>query len=106
LAFDDIGTRGEYSDDGAPCSFVNILKSPERPAVIHGVQHVFHPPNWLPGWPSDDRHSRMLFITRGIPRGWVEALLAALDAKVAAVLGESADIDGDRLTRDEGSLVG
>jgi hypothetical protein len=48
----------------------------------------------------------MLFITRGIPRGWVEALLAALDAKVAAVLGEFADIDGDRLTRDEGSLVG
>ena len=64
---------------------VNILESPERPAVIHGVQHVFHPPNWLPGWPSDDRRSRMIFITRGIPRGWLEALLAALDAEVAAV---------------------
>jgi G3E family GTPase len=64
---------------------VNILESPERPAVIHGVQHVFHPPNWLPGWPSDDRRSRMIFITRGIPRGWIEALLAALDAEVAAV---------------------
>jgi G3E family GTPase len=64
---------------------VNILESPERPAVIHGVQHVFHPPNWLPGWPSDDRRSRMIFITRGIPRGWIKALLAALDAEVAAV---------------------
>ena len=64
---------------------VNILESPERPAVIHGVQHVFHPPTWLPRWPSDDRHSRMIFITRGIPRGWLEALLAALDAEVAAV---------------------
>jgi G3E family GTPase len=62
---------------------VNILESPERPAVIHGVQHVFHPPTWLPGWPSEDRQSRMIFITRGIPRGWVEALLAALDAEVA-----------------------
>ena len=29
--------------------------------------------------------SRMIFITRGIPRGWVEALLAALDAEVAEV---------------------
>jgi G3E family GTPase len=64
---------------------VNILESPERPAVIHGVQHVFHPPNWLARWPSDDRTSRMIFITRGIPRGWMEALLAALDAEVAAV---------------------
>jgi G3E family GTPase len=64
---------------------VNILESPERPAVIHGVQHVFHPPSFLPRWPSDDRVSRMIFITRGIPRGWMEALLAALDAEVAAV---------------------
>jgi G3E family GTPase len=62
---------------------VNILESPERPAVIHGVQHVFHPPTWLPRWPSEDRQSRMIFITRGIHRGWVEALLAALDAEVA-----------------------
>jgi G3E family GTPase len=64
---------------------VNILESPERPAVIHGVQHVFHPPTWLSGWPSGDRHTRMIFITRRIPRGWIEALLAALDAEVDGV---------------------
>jgi len=64
---------------------VNILESPDRPAVIHGVQHVFHPPSWLARWPSDDRHSRIVCITRGIPRGWVNALLEALDAEVAAV---------------------
>lgn len=64
---------------------VNVLESPDRPAVIHGVQHVFHPPSWLPRWPSDDRHSRIVFITRGVPRAWVNALLEALDAEVAAV---------------------
>jgi G3E family GTPase len=64
---------------------VNVLESPDRPAVIHGVQHVFHPPSWLARWPSDDRHSRIVFITRGVPRGWVNALLEALDAEVAAV---------------------
>jgi G3E family GTPase len=68
---------------------VNILESPERPAVIHGVQHVFHPPTWLPGWPSEDRQSRLIFITRGIPRGWVEALLAAIDTEVAEVSAET-----------------
>jgi G3E family GTPase len=62
---------------------VNILESPDQPAVIHGVQHVFHPPSWLARWPSDDRRSRIVVITRGVPRGWVEALLEALDAEVA-----------------------
>ena len=66
---------------------VNILESPGRPAVIHGVQHVFHPPSWLPRWPSDDRRSRIVFITRGIRREWVETLLDALDAEVAEVSG-------------------
>jgi G3E family GTPase len=64
---------------------VNIAESPDQPAVIHGVQHVFHPPAWLARWPSDDRRSRIVFITRGIPRGWVEALLEALDAEVGDV---------------------
>ena len=64
---------------------VNVLESPDRPAVIHGVQHVFHRPSWLARWPSDDHHSRIVFITRGVPRAWVDALLEALDAEVAAV---------------------
>ena len=64
---------------------VNVLESPDRPAVIHGVQHVFHPPSWLARWPSDDHRSRIVFITRSIPRAWVNALLEALDAEVAAV---------------------
>jgi G3E family GTPase len=64
---------------------VNILESPDQPAVIHGVQHVFHPPSWLPRWPSADRRSRIVFITRGIPRGWIEALLDAVEAEVEDV---------------------
>ncbi len=64
---------------------VNIAESPDQPAVIHGVQHVFHPPAWLPRWPSEDRRSRIVLITRGIPREWVEVLFDALAAEVAAV---------------------
>ena len=36
------------------------------PVVIHGVQHVFHPPVELARWPDDDRRSRITFITRNI----------------------------------------
>ncbi len=38
----------------------------EGPVVIHGVQHVFHPPVELKSWPGDDRTTRLVFITRNI----------------------------------------
>ena len=40
------------------------MKEMESPLVIHGVQHVWHPPAILQGWPSDDRRSRIVFIMR------------------------------------------
>ena len=41
---------------------VRIAEEPERPVVIHGVQHVFHPPVTLSEWPSEDRRIRLVFI--------------------------------------------
>ncbi|MEM1262958.1 MAG: GTP-binding protein [Pseudomonadota bacterium] len=38
----------------------------DAPMVIHGVQHIFHPPIMLDAWPSDDRRSRIVFITRDV----------------------------------------
>lgn len=61
---------------------VAIAEEPERPAVIHGVQHVFHPPVWLERWPSEDHTSRLVFFTRYVPQRWVEKLLDAIDAEV------------------------
>jgi G3E family GTPase len=42
---------------------VKIAEAPDEPVVIHGVQHVFHPPASLPAWPDDDRRTRIVFIT-------------------------------------------
>ncbi len=60
---------------------VEIAESPGRPAVIHGVQHVFHPPEWLDAWPGQDRKTRFVFITRDIPEQWVATLLDLLDGE-------------------------
>ncbi len=62
---------------------VNVAEEPTRPAVIHGVQHVYHAPVWLERWPSDDRRTRMVFIGRNIRESWVRNLLDLLDAEVA-----------------------
>jgi G3E family GTPase len=69
-------------------AIVNIAENSDRPAVIHGVQHVFHPPAWLDRWPSDDRRSRLVFIARRIPQRLVEVLLEAIDAEVGAVMAK------------------
>ena len=71
-------------------AIVQVAEYPERPAVLHGVQHVFHAPAWLERWPSEDRRSRLVFITRRIPRGWVAALLAALEWEVGELQSNSA----------------
>ncbi|MDA0656326.1 MAG: GTP-binding protein [Proteobacteria bacterium] len=48
----------------------------DTPVVIHGVQHVFHPPVRLDAWPDVDRTSRIVFITRNIAKGGLEKSLA------------------------------
>jgi G3E family GTPase len=50
----------------------------QGPLVIQGVQHLFHPPIELAGWPSEDKTTRIVFITRGIDRQMVENLFAAI----------------------------
>ena len=47
------------------------------PVVVQGVQHIFHPPTTLDAWPGEDRRSRLVFITRNIPRESVAAVFAA-----------------------------
>ena len=48
------------------------------PVVIHGVQHIFHPPMKLERWHDADRRSRIVFIVRNIPRASIEALFGAV----------------------------
>ncbi|MFO7483729.1 CobW family GTP-binding protein [Oceanibaculum nanhaiense] len=60
---------------------LNIADRPDQPAVIHGVQHIFHPVAWLDAWPSEDRCSRIVFITRDIPQGDIEQLLKGLSVE-------------------------
>ena len=62
---------------------VHVRESPGRPAVIHGVQHVFHPPAWLDAWPDGDHTTRIVVIAIGLDQRWLEALLDALDDEVS-----------------------
>jgi G3E family GTPase len=45
---------------------IRIAEMPDTPVVIHGVQHVLHPPARLPVWPDSDRRTRLVFIVKDI----------------------------------------
>jgi G3E family GTPase len=60
-----------------------LLRVPDAagPIVLHGVQHVIHPPVHLDAWPDDDHASRLVFIVQGIdPALLRRSLLADLRA--------------------------
>ena len=57
---------------------VKLAEQPERPLAVHVVQHLVHEPFALDAWPSADRDTRMVFITRGIPGDAVRRFWQAL----------------------------
>lgn len=62
---------------------VNVLEYPDRPAVIHGAQKLLHELQWLDSWPSDNRDSRIVFITLDAGRTLVEEIIALADRLAA-----------------------
>ncbi|GGF07321.1 ATP-binding protein [Stappia taiwanensis] len=63
---------------------VHTVEDPERPLVLHGVQHVFHPPVRLDAWPDADRRTRLVFITRDLPEDFIRRLFTAFTGGVAS----------------------
>ncbi len=53
---------------------VALSDDPDRPIVVHGVQHAFHAPLTLPAWPDPDRTSRLVLILRDLEPAFVEKL--------------------------------
>jgi G3E family GTPase len=52
------------------------------PAVIHGVQHIFHPTAYLEEWPSADRRSRIVFIGRDLDEAALRETLNLVTTQV------------------------
>jgi G3E family GTPase len=62
---------------------VALADDPGRPVVVHGVQHVFHPPLRLERWPDSDHRTRLVFIVKDLSRDFVERFFAAATGAIA-----------------------
>ena len=60
-------------------AIIALADRPDQPVVLHGVQHLFHPPVLLPEWPSPDHRTRIVFITRDLPQETIEETLRAFE---------------------------
>lgn len=50
----------------------------DLPVVIHGVNQAFYPAEQLPAWPSGERRSKIVFITKDLEEGAIRMALAPL----------------------------
>jgi G3E family GTPase len=60
-----------------------LAEMPDRPVVIHGVQHVLHPTAQLEHWPDDDHRTRLVFIVRDLDPRTVRDLFDAFIGRVS-----------------------
>ncbi|HEX3171332.1 MAG TPA: GTP-binding protein [Burkholderiales bacterium] len=68
-----------------------------EPVAVHAVQRIVHEPAPLPAWPDEERASRIVFITRGIPREAIEQTLDVLG--YVAPAANRATLDPDAYAR-------
>lgn len=54
---------------------VALSDDPDRPLVVHGVQHTIYPVTRLDRWPSADRGTRLVFIGRDLRIDIIERML-------------------------------
>ena len=55
----------------------------DRPYVLHGVQHIFHDGLILNKWPTEDRRTRIVFITRNVDVSALPDMLKAFNRSAA-----------------------
>jgi len=61
---------------------VKLADDESRPVVLHGVQHIFHPPVRLEAWPDEDKRTRLVFIVKDVEPRLIEDLFRAFTDQV------------------------
>lgn len=84
---------------------IALADDPNRPLVIHGVQHIFHPPARLDFWPDADRRTRIVFITRDLSPEFIQGLYDAFAGKPVLDRPDAAAVVANPLKPSPGGLL-
>jgi G3E family GTPase len=72
-------------------AIVKVADDPARPVILHGVQHVFHPPVRLASWPDGEERTRLVFIVKDIEKATIEGLFRAFTDQIGGGAAAFAD---------------
>ena len=84
---------------------VALAEHPTEPLVIHGVQHIFHPPRRLRAWPNGDRATRIVLVVDGLDRAAIDRLWAALSGAPRVDAPDLAALADNPLVARHGGLL-
>jgi G3E family GTPase len=84
---------------------VALAEHPDEPLVIHGVQHIFHPPRRLKAWPDEDRSTRIVIVVDGVDRTSIDRLWAALSGAPQIDAPDFAALANNPLAPPRGGLL-
>ncbi len=84
---------------------IALADDPERPLVVHGVQHVFHPPVRLDAWPDEDHTTRIVFILQDMDPVFIEGIWNAFAGLAAADTPDVAALTDNPLQIRRGGLL-
>jgi G3E family GTPase len=84
---------------------IALADDPARPLVIHGVQHVFHPPVRLETWPDDDHRTRIVFIVNDLDAKFITGLYDAFAGEVGIGQADARAITENPLKPSPGGLL-
>jgi G3E family GTPase len=71
---------------------IHVHERPNQPAVIQGAQQIFHSIDWMDKWPSDDKRTRIVFITRNIDQAYIEDTYNLIERVAERTLSAAAKI--------------
>jgi G3E family GTPase len=84
---------------------VALEDDPARPVVIHGVQHIFHPPARLAAWPDEDHATRIVFILSDMEPAFVDGLWKAFAGAPAVDQPDAAALSRNPLSPTASGLL-
>ena len=85
---------------------VALADDPDAPLVLHGAQHIFHPPRRLQQWPDGDRTTRIVMIVEGVPAATIDRLWAALTGIPSIDAPDMSALTQSPLSASRGGLLG
>ncbi len=85
---------------------IGLDDDPDRPVLIHGVQHIFHPARRLDAWPDADHRTRVVFILRDLEPAFVDGLWRAFAGEPRVDAPDAAALSANPLAPGSGGLLG